>query len=561
MPKLIKKFALIFLSSILFLNSMAMPFAVAQAADPAPSTWYTQNPVDWMVKVYDDTNPSEIFGERYTAAQTQWIVWGLLTLPFVFIGDTNRKAVICLLGLSTSGNNDYSACAPTLEAVFQPILELFDKLNAYSGDKTPLALMTDFNSRSFSGVSYVSSRLAKFGVIPSAQAQSAGFGYGKLNDNFSQYWAGMRDIAYALSVLAIIVFAFMIMFRVKISPQLVISVQSALPKVIIALVLVTFSFAIAGFVIDLMYVVSGLFASMLVTANFTDNWQKAYTWIMPATNTEWGITIFVYMFIYFILFLIAFLLAAVTSIVSITGIIPGVLWSILMIGMLIWIFILMFWYAFRVPWVLIKNLISIYVSIVTAPLQIMAGVFAPQIGFGMWLKKLIAEVLVYPVTGLFFYLAMKLLGTSMWFSVLNLENILGIKDLINAFLIPFGGPIGSGIAWVPSIIGSADKIIPFFFMIASFGLIVAIPKVVDILKMAIMGAKFDFGSAMGEAMSPINMAKGPAETYAKVKMAERGMLGANFPEAEASRASIGYVLYQGWKNGFKSTAKTSQPDY
>jgi hypothetical protein len=403
------------------------------------------------------------------------------------------------LGFTTDGNSDMAACAPALEAVFKPIVDIFEKLIATNADKTPMAIMTDFDGRSFSGVSYITSRLNKFGIIPSAQAQSTGYGYFALSENFSDYWAGMRDIAYALSVLAIIIFSFMIMFRVKISPQLVISVQSALPKIIVALVLVTFSFAIAGFVIDLMYVVSGLFASMLVTANFAPSWKDAYTTIMPTSNTEWGLTILVYMFAYFILFFIAFLLAAITSIISITGIIPGALWSLLMIGMLIWIFILMFWYAFKIPWILIKNLISIYVSIVIAPLQIMAGVFSPQIGFGLWLRKLVAEVLVYPVTGLFFFLAMKLLVTSMSFSILNFKNILGLKDLIDSIATIFGGSFGSGIAWVPSIIGSADKIIPFFFMIASFGVIVAIPKVVDILKFAIMNAKFDFGTAMGEA--------------------------------------------------------------
>ena len=556
MPNVFKKLTLIFLSSVLFLNSMVMPFAVANAQDEPPATWYAQNPVDWMVKVYDDTNPSEIFGERYTAAQTQWIVWGLMTLPFVFLGDTNRKAVICLLGFTTDGNSDMAACVPALEAVFKPIVDFFTSIVATNADKTPMAIMTDFDSRSFSGVAYVTSRLNKFGIIPSAQAQSTGYGYFALSENFSDYWAGMRDIAYALSVLAIIIFSFMIMFRVKISPQLVISVQSALPKVIVALILVTFSFAIAGFVIDLMYVVSGLFASMLVTAKFTTNWQDTYTWIMPATNTEWGLTIFVYMFIYFVLFLFAFLFAAITSIVSITGIIPGVLWSILMIGMLIWIFILMFWYAFKIPWILIKNLISIYVSIITATIQIMAGVIAPQIGFGLWLRKLVAEVLVYPVTGLFFYLAMKLLGSSMMFSIMNIKNILGIKDLIDAILTPFGGSFGSGIAWVPSIIGSADKIIPFFFMIASFGLIVAIPKVVDILKFAIMNAKFDFGTAMGEAAAPFTA----AGLYTASSMSHSGTLpgpvgglytrltGRTAPSSSASLRGLGTALEAFLKN-------------
>ncbi|MEK7472470.1 MAG: hypothetical protein AAB625_00345 [Patescibacteria group bacterium] len=57
------KLCLIFLSTLLFLNSLFMPFAVALAADPAPSTWYNQGFTDWYAKVYgDESPPSEIFG-------------------------------------------------------------------------------------------------------------------------------------------------------------------------------------------------------------------------------------------------------------------------------------------------------------------------------------------------------------------------------------------------------------------------------------------------------------------------------------------------------------------
>ena len=92
MPKLsvtkinfVKKLSLILLSSVLFLNSMFMPFAVAKAAEDDPqSTWYNQTFEGWFVKVYgDESPPSEIFGERYTAAQVQWILYSLVALPFV----------------------------------------------------------------------------------------------------------------------------------------------------------------------------------------------------------------------------------------------------------------------------------------------------------------------------------------------------------------------------------------------------------------------------------------------------------------------------------------------
>jgi len=53
------------------------------------------------------------------------------------------------------------------------------------------------------------------------------------------------------------------MFRMKMNPQTVISIENALPKIVIALILITFSFAIAGFLIDLTYISMGLIVSML----------------------------------------------------------------------------------------------------------------------------------------------------------------------------------------------------------------------------------------------------------------------------------------------------------
>jgi hypothetical protein len=58
----------------------------------------------------------------------------------------------------------------------------------------------------------------------------------------------------------------MIMFRAKLNPQTVISVENALPKIVVALLLITFSFAIAGFLIDLMYISIGIIAVLFSNA-------------------------------------------------------------------------------------------------------------------------------------------------------------------------------------------------------------------------------------------------------------------------------------------------------
>lgn len=112
-----------------------------------------------------------------------------------------------------------------------------------------------------SGVYWVSNGLQKAGFIPKSYA-AEGIGFGALRP-ISGLWEKMRDLALIVITLILITIGFLIMFRMKINPQTVISVENALPRIFIALLLVVFSFAIAGFLIDLMYVITGLVIAIL----------------------------------------------------------------------------------------------------------------------------------------------------------------------------------------------------------------------------------------------------------------------------------------------------------
>jgi hypothetical protein len=65
-----------------------------------------------------------------------------------------------------------------------------------------------------------------------------------------RWWQVSRNISYIFFVIIFIIVGFLIMFRKKISPELVITVGNSLPKLIAGLILVTFSFAIAGLFLD-----------------------------------------------------------------------------------------------------------------------------------------------------------------------------------------------------------------------------------------------------------------------------------------------------------------------
>ena len=81
-----------------------------------------------------------------------------------------------------------------------------------------------------------------------------------------QIWLVLRNFAYLLFILIFLAIGFMIMFRQKLNPQTVITVQSALPGLVIGLVLVTFSYFISALIIDLTYVGMWVVASVFTQA-------------------------------------------------------------------------------------------------------------------------------------------------------------------------------------------------------------------------------------------------------------------------------------------------------
>lgn len=116
-----------------------------------------------------------------------------------------------------------------------------------------------------SGVYYAYDTLQNAGFVPKAYA-AEGIGFASLKPLMS-IWKAFRNVAYLILVIVLIAIGFMIMFRMKLNPQTVISMENTLPKIIVSMILITFSFAIAGFLIDLMYFGIALIVSLLSTVN------------------------------------------------------------------------------------------------------------------------------------------------------------------------------------------------------------------------------------------------------------------------------------------------------
>jgi hypothetical protein len=501
------------LTGLIFLFSFSFPVFAQTTTTPTTNstTWYNQTFQDWYGKVYNVGNPNEIFGERYTAAQVQWIIYGLWGfLINTATGPQNAGIVQCFL----SNVTNIDTCADQLLKLV-PTTGTSDRAidtQNLSRDQSlwKLVFATD---RPISGIAYIKERLDNFSLVPVAHAQTPGFGFNVLKP-IQSMWVGIRNISYGLFVVATVILAFMIMFRVKINPQTVISVQSAIPKVVVALILTTFSYAIAGLMIDLMYVVIGLVS--LVAPSLT---------VFKVS----GIDVFKFLTQSNIfLVLVGYLTSLAISLVALTTISIGAILTaaaaevttalilgsggalLLLIVILIVIVVLVIaWMIIKIIWSLVKAFATILLLVIFGPLQIAAGVIIPNFGFTAWLRSLASALGVFVVTGVLLLFSIVFLVNGV---MLGLQDFLGggpgAADLGQTVLHFFLGTVIGGIVtgqgtpgWPPLLNGGGADLanVGLLFLGVSFVLFTLIPKANDLIQSILSGKPFAYGTAIGEA--------------------------------------------------------------
>jgi hypothetical protein len=214
-----------------------------------------------------------------------------------------------------------------------------------------------------------------------------------------------------------IVIGFMIMFRSKLGGQTLVTLGNTLPNVIVALIGVTFSFAIAGLIIDLggviMAVLVDIFENLGTEGSTRLNFLGLFNSLIPkALFTEVGEGIKNVGELagesLFSTFAIGGISRFVTAIlVQSTGLITVIL-AIVVLGVgtvgIVKVFI-----------TLVKAYLSILVNVITGPFQIaMSALPGKGVLFINWMKNILRSVLVYPIV----------------FAIINLPDVIytGAKD-------------------------------------------------------------------------------------------------------------------------------------
>ena len=273
---------------------------------------------------------------------------------------------------------------------------------------------------------------------------------------------------YILFVLVFIIVGVAIMLRVKIDPRTVMTIQNQIPKLIIGVLLVTFSIAIAGFLIDIMwvslYLITGIFKEAAVYSpsfdpqnlvgstpfgaaagiggigGITSHAAGGIKGIMSSLfDNTFGRIIATFIFT-------ALGAGAGTAIAPgigsvIGGVVGGIMGGIMggeaiaiVGGILAYIIIAvaLLWALMRLWFALLSAYVMILIDIVLAPFWIVAGLFpGSSINFTAWIRSFVANLSVFPATLVLFllgkfFIILKRLFNRLLFSLKSKRNIFGM---------------------------------------------------------------------------------------------------------------------------------------
>lgn len=215
-----------------------------------------------------------------------------------------------------------------------------------------------------------------------------------------------------------VVVGIMIMLRTKVNAQTVITIQSALPNLLITLLLITFSYAIVGLMIDIMYFLIYFVVYLLSSPGIgiIETPTKAISRLL--SNSAFNV-----------------IFAGRDSIISAVSIaISGALHGIAsqglfnggdpainalagIAGFISWMgfgyLIAAIWLAFsmlKLMWELLKCYVMLIVQVVTAPIQILMNALPGSKAFSSWLKRTASYLIPFPVVAGMFLMAAVLIG-------------------------------------------------------------------------------------------------------------------------------------------------------
>ena len=357
-----------------------------------------------------------------------------------------------------------------------------------------------------SGVNYLAYMGQKLNLISPVYAQDQGVGFAEMLPYLS-VWTKFRDLSYGLFVLIFIFIGFAIMFRIKISPQAVVTIESALPKLIIALLLITFSYAIVGFMVDIMMVISNL---IIFTFKSLPDLPSILVDRIPATNFTDARNLFQTIFLVGvppILFFILIFILLGAGLGAIVGAVAGgaLAGPVAGIGALLafLLIVIVFLIALlRLLWTLLKAYAMVVLSLIFSPFIILVGALPGSNAISGWFRNILANLAVLPTVLAMVFLA-GYLTVSAWYE--------WFEQAFGTFLEASDPTrVVSEVQDVIAVGGTDRFLGAIFVSIISIVILLLAPRAADIIQSFLSGQPFAYGQAIGQALGPITGTAGAA---------------------------------------------------
>lgn len=451
-----------------FLAIFLVSATVFPKAAFAQSKWYAPTYQEFTDKV-NGAPDSEIFGERYTQAQVYWIINSLIAF---LNGEGPSKCI-------ATANGD----------LLQFVNCIANSPQGMKGSSLiQLAALSDgiLSTRPASGVDYITQ---KINIIPTAHAQAtggSGFGFRTLEIT-QPLWTATRNATYSLLVLVVIILAFMVMFRRRVSPQLTVTAQSAIPRVVIGLVLITFSFAIAGLIVDLSYLVFGLIGAIISSSGLQTSGHDAIYFFNRLNDPATGL-------VSFAILTMANLFVVGLGAIALTVPIPGVNIGVGLLATVIVILVLIVTVIgfIRITWLLLRSYLMVLLLVIASPFFIIYGIVSFGNGFGQWLRSIVAQMSVFISVSVLIMMAHFFTWSTAAPVFSDILNGLGADNIIYQIINPyrFTARTFAGTTNFPGFGGIDLTIIGFFLGIV---IILSIPGIANGIRNFIMSGRFDTG--------------------------------------------------------------------
>lgn len=146
--------------------------------------------------------------------------------------------------------SDTDAAASTSGQAYGSLASIANATGVAAQQPIPVN-MAYYIDRQTENVPFVNKAFAQFGGSDAAEYS------GPLLPMTFSLWRIVRNLSYALMAIIMVIIGVMIMTRKKINPQTMVSVQYAIPKIIIALILITFSYPIGATIASVAWALRG----------------------------------------------------------------------------------------------------------------------------------------------------------------------------------------------------------------------------------------------------------------------------------------------------------------